>query len=126
MAIALLLVALWMFLLWFAHRYPQPAPQQVVIDEVGVRRELGDGHVEYVAWRNLVGVDIVTTSSGPFGDDFFFVLHGRDGRGCLVPLAFADALLERFRTLPGFDHGAVIQASGSTADARFVCWRAPA
>jgi hypothetical protein len=125
MAIALLLVALWMFLLWLGRRYPQPVPPRVFIDDVGARRELGDGGIEYVAWRDLIGIDIVTTSCGPFADDFFFVLHGRDGRGCLVPLAFAEPLLARFRALDGFDRMAVIQACGSTCDARFVCWRAP-
>lgn len=106
-------------------RLPTPPPTRVTIDDVGVRRDPPDGKVEYVAWRDLIGVDIVTTSGGPFVDDFFVVLHGRDGRGCAVPLEFADALLERFRSLSGFDYTAWMQAIGSTSDARFVCWRAP-
>ena len=103
---------------------PTRPPPRVTVDDAGVRCGRRGGGVEYVAWRNLVGVDIVTTSGGPYVEDFFVVLHGRDGSGCVVPLESANELLPRFRALHGFDYGAWIRAIGSTEDARFVIWRA--
>ena len=99
-----------------------------VVDEGGVRR-LVDGNIaEQVAWDDLVGVDIVTTDQGPYVEDVFFVLHGKDGKGAVVPqeIAVAEKLLERLQTLPGFDNGKVIEAMSCSENARFVCWKKPA
>jgi hypothetical protein len=42
-----------------------------------------------------------------------------------VPQGAAEsgALLERLQRLPDFDNGKVIEAMGSTGNARFVCWK---
>jgi hypothetical protein len=100
-----------------------PAPKErVVIDGLGVTRELRGRRSEKITWANLIGVDIVTTAEGPFADDFFFVLHAADSGGCAVANTLGGGLLERLQRLPRFDNMAVILASSSTADARFVCW----
>jgi hypothetical protein len=98
--------------------------QTIHIDDEGVRRELGNGKVEQVAWDDLLEVGVLTTSDGPFAEDVFFVLIGRDG-GCVVPHGAPEstALLARLQRLPGFDNEVLIRAMTSTEDARFVCWR---
>jgi hypothetical protein len=103
-----------------------PAPRcAVAIDERGVRCHRPDGTVEGVAWDDLRAVEILTTDAGPWSEDLFWVLHGRDG-GCVVPqgASGADALLARLQELPGFNNLAVIQAMGSAEEARFPCWNA--
>jgi hypothetical protein len=59
--------------------------------------------------------------------DVFWVLHGTTG-GCAIPQgATGDReLLKRLQTLPGFDNAAFIEAMGSTADKKFLCWQRPA
>ncbi|HZE96224.1 MAG TPA: hypothetical protein VE981_04285 [Planctomycetota bacterium] len=54
------------------------------IDDWGVRRELSAGEREEVSWEDLTEVSIVTTDDGPFVEDVFYRLAGRQG-GCLVP-----------------------------------------
>jgi hypothetical protein len=100
----------------------------IVIDDRGVRRDLGDGSREELEWRSLVEVQIVTTDEGPFVDDVFFLLVGADGKGCCVPQGAEGSgpLLERLQALPGFDNGQVIAAMGCSENARFVCWKKPA
>jgi hypothetical protein len=106
-------------------RPPTPRPRErVIVDHLGVTRIAGE-QVERVAWDELTGVDVVTTDGGPYVEDFFFVLHGGDGRGCVVPQALSEELLPRLQALPGFDNVAVINAIGSADNARFVCWRRP-
>jgi hypothetical protein len=97
-------------------------------DEQGGRRLVDGAVVEQVAWDDLIGVDIVTTDQGPAMEDVFFVLHGSDGKGAVVPqeIAVAEKLLDRLQTLPGFDNGKVIDAMGCSENARFVCWKKPA
>jgi hypothetical protein len=95
------------------------------VDETGVRRELPGGKVEQVAWDDLQEVVVLTTSDGPFAEDVFFVLAGRDGTGCVVPQGAPEStqLLERLQRLPGFDNESLIRAMTSTEDNKFVCWR---
>lgn len=95
------------------------------IDDLGVRRTLGDGTVETVAWNDLVEVQIVTTDEGPFVDDVFFLLVGADGSGCCVPQGApgSEGLLERLQRLPDFANDKVIEAMGCSENGRFVCWK---
>lgn len=99
----------------------------VTIDDRGVRRDLGDGTLEEVAWNDLVEVQIVTTDQGPFVDDVFFLLAGSNGKGCCVPQGApgSESLLDRLQGLPGFKNDQVIQAMGCSEKARFVCWKKP-
>lgn len=97
----------------------------VTIDDRGVRRDLGDGTVEEIAWQDLVEVQIVTTDEGPFVDDVFFLLVGGNGKGCCVPQGAPGSgpLLDRLQALPNFDNDQVIRAMGCSENARFVCWK---
>jgi len=72
------------------------------IDERGVRRLVDGRVVEQVAWDDLVGVDIVTIDQGPSVEDVFFVLHGKDGKGAVVPqeIAVAENLSNVSRSCP--------------------------
>jgi hypothetical protein len=95
------------------------------IDDHGVHRQLANGKVEEVAWDALEAVCVLTTTDGPFAEDVYFVLAGRDGSGCVVPHGAPESghLLEWLQRLPGFDNKALIRAMCSTGDARFLCWR---
>ncbi|MBI3857545.1 MAG: hypothetical protein HY293_17835 [Planctomycetes bacterium] len=97
----------------------------IVIDDLGVRRDLGGGKIEEVAWKDLAEVQIITPDRGPCVEDVFYVLVGENGTGCLVSQEDlqCDALLSRLQALPGFDNGKVIEAMGSAENARFICWK---
>jgi hypothetical protein len=101
-------------------------PERVVLTDSSVTRIRPDGMQESVRWDDLVEVGIVTTDAGPWLEDVFWLLSASDGKtGCAVPQEAegADKLLEALQKLPGFDNEAVIEAMGSTSNARFVCWR---
>jgi len=109
----------------FLKRRGAPPVPAITIDDLVVRRVLGDGTIEAVTWQDLVEVQIVTTDEGPFVDDVFFLLVGADGKGCCVPQGApgSERLLERLQGLPGFDNDQVIRAMGCAENARFVCWK---
>jgi hypothetical protein len=97
----------------------------IEMDEAGVRKVTGEKVLEAVAWDVLNKVEILTTSDGPWGEDMFWVLHGADSTGVIVPSGMApEGLVARLQALPGFDNEAVIEASGSTSRATFACWAA--
>jgi hypothetical protein len=104
-------------------RLPRPSAT-VSFDESGIRCERADGSIESVLWSDLQAVWIQTTDAGPFAEDVFWVLAGRES-GCVVPSEAAGAaeLLERLQKLPGFENGAVIAAMASTEHRQFVCWQ---
>jgi hypothetical protein len=82
------------------------------------------GRRNAVSWAALESVRVVTTGSGPFAPDVFWVLEG-GGTKCVVPLGASGEpeLLERLQALPGFDNEAFIKAMGSSEDASFPVWR---
>jgi len=98
-------------------------PPSVRFDDEAVVRTRGDGGTETIRWLDLEKVSIVTTDEGPWGEDVYWVLEGRGG-GCAVPQGAAgcDLLFERLAQLPGFNSQAVIEAMGSTDNAKFLCW----
>ena len=104
---------------------PPPPAQRVSLDAEGVTRELRGGKTERVSWKELTEVSIFTTSDGPFGDDFFWMLRGRDG-GCIVPGPIAGDLMGRLQRLPRFDNAQAVRAAGSTSEAHFLCWKGDA
>ena len=106
-------------------RKARRAVERIEVDDVGVRRTLGDGRVEVVTWAELVRVEVLTTDQGPYVEDLFFLLFARDGHGCAVRQDQSQALLPRLHQLPGFDFTVFVTALGSTENARFVCWVAP-
>lgn len=102
-------------------------PQFVVdMDEEWVRCHRPEGKTEQVRWTDLQAVILETTDEGPFACDVFWILVGTD-TGCLIPqnAANGDKLLERLQELPGFDDRKVIEAMGSSENARFLCWERP-
>ena len=104
-----------------SHRYV------VSFDDDCVTGRRPDGVVESVKWSDLQAVVIVTTDLGPYVDDVFWVLVGKEV-GCIVPSEAEgiDLLLRRLQQLPRFDHEAVVAAMTSTQNARFLCWRGDA
>ncbi|MHA1536253.1 MAG: hypothetical protein ACTSUD_01745 [Alphaproteobacteria bacterium] len=95
-------------------------------DEVRVTRP--GGAVESVRWDQLQTVLIATTDEGPFADDFLWLLIGDPiSNGCVIPMGAEglEALVDRLVELPGFDHQALIDASSSTENNRFLCWQRP-
>ena len=112
---------------WFRRRRPQ-ARERVVVTEDEIIRTRPDGATETVRWEDLTEVGIITTDEGPFVEDVFWILVGADERtGCAVAQGAEgnEELLARLQKLPGFDNEAVIQAMGSTTNARFTCWQRP-
>ena len=102
----------------------QPESQYVVrMSESEVSCTHPDGTTESVAWDALQRIEIVTTDTGPFLMDVFWVLDGGD-RGCVVPQgATGDReLLGRLQELPGFRNDAVISAMACTNNQRFLVW----
>ncbi len=95
-------------------------------DREGITRRLRSGQVEYLAWRDMVEIRIVTIGTDRYVEQCVFVLHGRDGSGCVIPLDLAvnQGLLDRLRFLPGFDGRKLAEASRSPSHADVVCWRA--
>jgi hypothetical protein len=109
-----------MTLVWPEDLAPRPA--LVEVDQHGVRRVIR-GKLESVSWPNLVEVAIATTSDGPYGEDFYWMLVDQYGKGCAVPGGQAKELLERLQRLPRFDNTAVVKACGCTDDAWFTAWK---
>ena len=106
-------------------RHQPPAPKDTVsFDDKGVRLLSHDGILRSVNWDDLQAVVIETTDQGPFVEDVFFVLVGKNG-GCVVPhgAAGADALFKRLGKLPGFDYDAACRAMSCAVNNRFLCWR---
>ncbi len=97
--------------------------ESVTFDDERIVSMRASGQQETVRWDALQEVSIITSDEGPFVDDLHWVLLGVPG-GCAVAgsAAGASELLARLQSLPGFNNEAVIQAMGSTSNARFVCW----
>jgi hypothetical protein len=96
---------------------------RLAIDDRGVTVEAAVG-AAFIAWVDLVAVEIHTTAAGPAEDDFFWELRGGDGSTLTIgpQIAGVAGLVERLQRLPEFDNEAVVAASASTAEARFTCW----
>lgn len=100
----------------------------VAFDADEVRVTQPDGMVERVRWDRLRTVLIATTDEGPFADDFLWLLIGDPvSDGCVIPMGAEglEALVDRLVELPGFDHQALIDASFSTENKKFLCWERP-
>lgn len=99
------------------------APPRVRVTD-GVVFFSAGGRAEKFCVDALVEVGIVTNDEGPFGDDVFWVLK-TEKEARVIPWSAegGDALLAALQDLPGFDHEAVIAASGSTEPAAFQAWR---
>ncbi len=83
-----------------------------------------EGRIEALAWSELDGIYVLTTSGGPIADDVFWVLCS-DRLRLHVPQTAAgeDALARALSALPGFDHENLIRAMSCSDDHLFTCWR---
>ncbi|MEM4989514.1 hypothetical protein V8G57_19160 [Collimonas sp. H4R21] len=101
-----------------------PQLNVVEFNDEQVTRTTADGIRETLLWSELQEISIITTDGGPYVDDVFWELRGTS-HGCLVPSEAEGIkeLLSKLQELPGFNNEAVIQAMGSTDNARFLCWQ---
>jgi len=108
----------------------QPESRWVVgLDGGDIRVSDGDGVSRSLALCDLSGVVIETNDSGPWGADLWWLFFGSDDHlACAFPQGATgeQALIDHLMGFPGFDHGAMIQAMGSTDNAVFPVWRKPA
>ncbi len=103
---------------------------ELEVSPLGLTRRFGDKRrsvkTESISWERVVKIEIVTTDEGPYVEDFFFVLHGADGTGVVVPqeLAVEYGLLpELQQRFAGLDNKAVIDASLCVENRRFLLWK---
>ncbi len=101
----------------------KPVPETVEVDDEGVTLTQGETS-QRITWRDLSLVVIMTTSAGPFGDDFFWILVDANQRLAIAnTTAGVQNLLTALQDLPDFDNLAVVKASGSAEDRMFLCWK---
>lgn len=81
-------------------------------------RPLPGADPQMMAWSELQQVKILTTEA-----DFYFVLDGAGGKSVVIAQEEQTGLLERLQELPGFDNDAFIQATMSTSNGEFLCWK---
>jgi hypothetical protein len=103
----------------------RPKSHQVSFDEEAVTFIQAGGERQVVRWSELVEVGILTTDEGPTVDDVHWILIDEKGEGFAVPSETEgmSQLVARLQKLPEFDNEAVVQAMGSSQDAKFHCWR---
>jgi hypothetical protein len=104
----------------------RPPAEQLTIDEEGITRTARNLR-EHVAWADVVRICIMTNDQGPYLEDVYFVIEGRNGEGCVVSHELATrgrllyALHER---LDGVNNKEVIEAMLSTSNHVFTIWEA--
>ncbi|MDR0673981.1 MAG: hypothetical protein LBF93_10105 [Zoogloeaceae bacterium] len=100
--------------------------RKVIVDfnEEGISAAYPDGVTQAIAWSAVECLAIVTNDSGPWDTDVWWLIEGKETRCAYPQGATGDsaALEEYQRRFPGFSDIAVIEAMGSTSNARFVCW----
>ncbi|HEX7046641.1 MAG TPA: hypothetical protein VF275_03590 [Gammaproteobacteria bacterium] len=126
-ALIFLLVIVIYFLIrgYLSQRNRGFSPERVVFDEHEVIRHLPDGSVEKIRWDEIDCVSIVTTDTGPWAEDAFWILeNAARTKGCMIGNGAEgfEMLLERLQSLVGFRDDQVIEAMGCTSNSRFVVW----
>ena len=105
----------------------QPEAQWIVaVDDLSIRVTDHAGATVELGKGDLVGVVIETNDSGPWGADLWWLLFGADDRlACAFPQGATGetALIDYLAGFPGFDHGEMIRAMGSTGNAVVPVWR---
>lgn len=100
---------------------------RVCADESGIAVCDPRGDRRHIEWSALAQVAIHTTERGPFESDVFWCLDSDGEKPAVVFPGGADGERELIRALnhrlPAFRNDALIEAMGSTANARFVLWR---
>jgi hypothetical protein len=76
-----------------------------------------------LAWSDLIGVAVETTDEGPFTEDVFWHLGGKNGVLTYPSSAkCADQLLERLQKLPEFNNERLIEAMTCAENKTFIIW----
>jgi len=111
---------------WFLTWELRKRGEELQISDEGVLRRLARGDSEYVRWRDLREVSIVTTQGVNLSEEFCYVLAGSGTTGVLVGqvLAAKHDLLSHLSKLPGFDHRNIASAMASPVNLRVTIWRA--
>lgn len=106
---------------------PKPT-ENIFANEDEIVREISDGTIERVCWKDLRKVTIVTTDGGPWLEDVFFVFESHD-TGVVIAQEWEQklGLLDLMKKkLSGIDYEQMIAAMGCTDNARFPIWDAAA
>ncbi len=103
-----------------------PSPEskfQIIITNEKVTGIRDDGQQEEVSWEELSKVEIHTNDLGPFVDDVYWVLHGKE-RGCVIPQGAPDSgkLLEKLQELENFNNEEFINSMSCTENKQFIVW----
>ncbi|PXA86068.1 hypothetical protein DMC47_35905 [Nostoc sp. 3335mG] len=113
---------------WFKKRNKlQPEAQWIVTvdpDRICATDQTGAGKA--LLKDELGGVIIETNDSGPWGADVWWLLFGADDKlACAFPQGATgeQEAIDYLMALPGFDHGKMVEAMGSTDNAVFPVWR---
>jgi hypothetical protein len=104
-----------------------PPVEEIQVDSTGVSRAIGS-LAERIRWDDVDEIRVITTDSGPFAEDVFFLLVDVDKKGCLVPhyAAVRHKLLEQLQSrFEGLDDAAIVKAMASTSNADFLVWKKP-
>lgn len=104
----------------------RPPDEHLTIDDEGITRTARNLR-EHVAWADIVRICIMTNDQGPYLEDVYFVIEGRNGEGCVVSheLATRGRLLESLHErLDGVNNKEVIEAMLSTSNNVFTIWEA--
>jgi len=98
----------------------------VSVNEEFVSVKRPDGTVERASWPELCAVRIITTDSGPYVCDFWYILTDNT-RTCAIPQGATgeDELLQTLQNLPDWDNDRAIEALGSTSNNEYLCWKRP-
>jgi hypothetical protein len=110
----------------FKHLFPDKNSNEteVVFDDFSISRKMADGKVENIKWSDLREIQLITTDKGTTLNDTFYLLIG-ESSGCAISTQSigAEKLLERLKTLPGFETKKVAQATNSTGNNKYICWK---
>lgn len=98
-------------------------PARLLIDEKGIRRMYANIQLDSIDWEEVVRISVGTEDDAPVPvkDDFYFFLHGEDGKRCVVPNTYSVELLPRLQRLSGFDNEALVEgALGDDGDPQVI------
>ena len=109
-----------------ADRHSRAATIELLIDDDGVRRRLGDGRVESARWAELQSVEVVCTPVRTAdGARAFVLLAEGPEAGCLVPLGIGhdDALVRQLTRLPHLRIEEFVAATEHKPPRRTIVWQ---
>jgi hypothetical protein len=113
---------------WFRKRREHSQPEAlwvVSVEPYHVQVTEDAGRTTTLAKSDMIGVAIETNDTGPWGADVWWLLFGCEGQlACAFPQGATgeSGALDYFTRLPDFDHGQMVRAMGSTANAVFPVW----